>query len=189
VILPHRRFVVIRHGQTDANRNARIAGRLEAQLTAAGRAGALDLARWSWPSEIAVFSSPQTRARETADLAFPDHAITTLADLRERDWGIFEGRPIADLPPRFATPEGGEAWAAVLDRAARAVRLACEAAGDRLPVLVAHSGIIRALRHLTGGSAAGPTALNAWPNHFIPSGTPTTWRVEIPDWTETPWIA
>ncbi|MGJ8546540.1 MAG: histidine phosphatase family protein [Sulfitobacter sp.] len=172
--LPTRPFILIRHGQTDANRDGRIAGVTEAQLTDNGRACAAALQNWPWPSALAVFASPQQRALETAALAFPGHDLTPLPGLRERDWGVFENRPVAELPPRETTPEGGEAWDDMLSRVAAALHRAVHLAADNLPVLVAHSGVIRAARHLTGGTAHGPSPDNTTPYLFAPS--PTGWR-------------
>lgn len=180
-----RRFVLIRHGETDANRAGRIAGRTEARLTDAGRAGAAALAGRRWP-EITLFVSPQTRAQDTARLAFPGRTALTLADLRERDWGDFEGRPVADLPPRESTPAGGEAWSDMIARVARALTHGLTRTGeDSLPVFVAHSGVIRAARHLLSRDPFGPSPRNTTPILFLPgpsgwhetgtTGDPATW--------------
>lgn len=172
--IPLRPFCLIRHGQTDANRDRIIAGTLDAMLTGQGRAGALALSRLSWPGAIALFSSPQTRALDTARLAFPGRPIAVIGGLRERDWGIHEGRPLDELPARTATPEAGEAWGDMLERVAQAIALCMARAGNALPVLVAHSGIIRAARALTGGDPHGPSVPNTTPCLFRPDGT--GWR-------------
>lgn len=164
--LPARDFCLIRHGETDANRDHVIAGRTEAQLTLAGIAAARMLARHPWPTTIAVFTSPQDRARTTAELAFPTRPVQVVADLRERDWGRFELRPLAELPPRTATPEGGEGWEPLLARIAGALCLCMEQAQGALPVIVAHSGVIRAARALTGGDFTGASAPNTTPLLF-----------------------
>lgn len=182
MILRPSAFVVIRHGQTDANRDAIIAGRLEAQLTEAGRAAAQALAEKPWPAAIRIFASPQQRAQDTARLAFPDLQIGCHDDLRERDWGALEGRPVAELPPRQSTPPDGESWEAVLARVARAVRACQDQAGDALPVLVAHSGVIRALRYLVFGALDGPSAANTTPFLYRPTST-GGWE-EIPYFSE-----
>lgn len=163
-----RPFVMIRHGETDANRAGLIAGRLEAQLTDQGRAEAAALARLDWPAAPLLFVSPQTRARDTAALGFPDHQAQVLAQLRERDWGRLEGRPLAEMIPREDTPEGGERWDDMLDRVAAGLALALGDPRPGLPVLVAHSGTIRAVRRLTGGTEHGPRAGNATPLRFSP---------------------
>lgn len=176
--LIERDFVLIRHGQTDANRDGLIAGRLEAQLTKKGRAAAESLAELGWPKPIKVFVSPQHRAQETARLAFPDHQLTTLETLRERDWGRFEGRPTAELPPRESTPEGGEGWAEITTRVAQALAECHALAGEALPVIVAHSGVIRTARFLAFGEMQAPSAANT---------TPYLYQLRDGLWTERPY--
>lgn len=171
-----KRFVIIRHGQTDANRDGTIAGRIEAQLTQEGRDGAAKLSNWHWPKQIALFVSPQQRAQETASLAFPTQTIITLEGLRERDWGVFEGRPVSEALHRETTPDDGEAWADVIARVAAEVSHAQSQSSDVLPVFVAHSGVIRAVRALTGGTAHGPSPANTTPYLFTPTQC---------SWTET----
>ena len=184
MILPAHDFCLIRHGETDANRDGLIAGRTEARLTAAGIAAAKALARQPWPDAIAVFTSPQERARVTAHLAFPAHRAQVVPDLRERDWGRFELRPLAELPQRTATPEGGEGWGPLLTRIAAALQLCIDQAGGALPVIVAHSGVIRAARALTGGDVTGPSAANASPLLFHAPGPGSDGR-----WQERPLFA
>lgn len=170
-------FVIVRHGQTDANRDGRIAGRTEAQLTQSGRSAASALAAWHWPEDIVLFASPQQRALDTARLAFKTHDAMVMDGLRERDWGVFEGRPVSELPPRDTTPEGGEAWEDMLKRVAAAIAIAQSV--DGLPVLIAHSGVIRAARFLTGGTPHGPSPANAIPHLFQPRAD--GWQEITPD--------
>lgn len=170
-------FILIRHGQTDANRDGVIAGRIEAQLTETGRAAARALAEWAWPETITLFTSPQQRARETAALGFPGHDPILVDKLRERDWGRFEGRPVSEAPPREETPEGGEAWQDMIARVATALRSAQDRAQGTFPVLVAHSGVVRAVRQLTGGSQHGPSPANTTPYLFMPA--PNGWREAV----------
>lgn len=164
-------FVLIRHGQTDANRDGRIAGRLEAQLTEQGRAAAAALSKLPWATTgLHIFCSPQERARQTAQLAFPRQNLWQMDGLRERDWGDLEGRPLAEQTPRYDTPPGGEAWQVLLARVGIALAACQQAAGSDLPVIVAHSGVIRAARALTGGDAGGPSPANTTPFLYEPMG-------------------
>ncbi|WP_158585569.1 histidine phosphatase family protein [Pseudooceanicola sediminis] len=187
VTLRARPFVLIRHGQTDANRDHLVAGRTEAQLTQVGRRAAQALSGWEWPADTMLFVSPQQRARETARLAFPHHSPVLLEGLRERDWGLLEGRPVSQLLPRDQTPEQGEAWPDMIGRVCAAIAVAQDAAAGRLPVCVAHSGVIRAARHLTGGAADGPSPANTTPYLFSP--TPEGWRETLLEQKDTRWIA
>lgn len=161
--LPARDFCLIRHGETTANRDGIIAGRLDVALTPRGQAQADALAARQWPGPVAVFTSPLKRADETARRAFTAQPIAQEAGLRERNWGIFEGRPLAELPPRADTPPQGEAWPDMIARVHRTLCLCLAAAGDRLPVLVCHSGVIRATRLLIGHSDSGTRPDNAVP--------------------------
>ncbi|MGO4853001.1 histidine phosphatase family protein [Phaeovulum sp. W22_SRMD_FR3] len=180
MILPPYDFCLIRHGETEANRDGIIAGRTEAQLTEPGRDAARALAAQVWPRPVALFTSPQDRARETAALAFPAQSARVVEDLRERNWGIHEGRPLAELPPRTTTPIAGEAWEVLLARVAGALRQCLMAAGTALPVIVAHSGVIRAARALTGGDFTGASA---------PNTTPLLFSVTAGGWHEQPLFA
>ncbi|MDB6177403.1 histidine phosphatase family protein [Paracoccus sp. Z330] len=168
--IPHASFVLIRHGQTDANRDGRVAGRIEAVLTEAGRQGAKRLSEWIWPKDMVLFASPQNRAQETARLGFPGQEPFLLDGIRERNWGVYEGRPVADLLPREHTPDQGEAWADMVTRVAHSIAVAHDHAKGRFPVLVAHSGVIRAARELTGGIAGGPAPENTTPYLFKADG-------------------
>lgn len=165
--LPPQSICLIRHGQTTANRDSIIAGRLDVSLTDLGRQQARALRGHPWPGAIALFSSPLERAQQTCQLGFPDQEFHCHPGLRERDWGQFEGAPLAELPPRAGRPEGGEDWSEMIIRVAEAITACCAQAQDRLPVLVCHSGVIRATRLLAGQHNTGARAPNAHPISFV----------------------
>ncbi len=165
--LPQKSFCLIRHGETTANRDDIIAGRLEVSLTDKGRDQAKSLQRCAWPLPCALFASPMHRARETCSLGFPGRAYQIHAGLRERDWGVFEGKPLHLLPPRDGQPPEGEDWAAMIARVGAAIAECCERAGDHLPVMICHSGTIRAARLLAGQPSVGRRPTNAAPVHFV----------------------
>lgn len=163
---PPRSFCLIRHGETTANADGCIAGRTDVALTERGRAQARALADRAWPMRIALYSSPLSRARETCELGFPGLAFTCHDGLRERDWGVFEGRPLADQPRREDTPEAGECWPGMQARVHQAICEICAASGAALPVLVCHSGVIRAARMLWTDGGVGARPANAVPILF-----------------------
>ncbi|MFC4213788.1 histidine phosphatase family protein [Pseudophaeobacter arcticus] len=165
--LPPRSICLIRHGETTANRDGIIAGRLDVALTDLGRQQARALQAYPWPGAIALFSSPLERAQETCRLGFPDQNFHCHPGLRERNWGRFEGAPLSELPPREGRPEGGEDWSEMITRVARAITTCCAQAQDRLPVLVCHSGVIRATRLLAGQQSSGRRPANAHPISFV----------------------
>jgi broad specificity phosphatase PhoE len=165
--LPPRSICLIRHGETTANRDGIIAGRLDVALTDLGRQQARALQAYPWPGAIALFSSPLERAQETCRLGFPDQNFHCHPGLRERNWGRFEGAPLSELPPRAGRPTGGEDWSEMITRVARAITTCCAQAQDRLPVLVCHSGVIRATRLLAGQQSSGRRPANAHPISFV----------------------
>ena len=100
--------LLIRHGKTAGNAERRYIGSTDAALSADGRAEA-EHARKD-PSAGSVFVSPKIRARETARILFPNAEQIVLADLRETDFGIFEGKSadeMADDPAYRAWVDGG----------------------------------------------------------------------------------
>lgn len=168
--LPSRSFCLIRHGETTANARGIIAGVTDVSLTTLGRDQARALSGKSWSERIAVHASPQERARITAELAFPGREIKLHPGLRERDWGIFEGRPLSEQPPREETPLQGESWFDMLVRVRTAITDICAGSEDALPVLVCHSGIVRAARVLWTTGDVGQRPPNATPLLFQRTG-------------------
>lgn len=154
-------FCLIRHGETVANRDGLIAGRLDVPLTDFGRDQARALQRASWQDQITLFCSPKERALETCRLAFPDRESERVAGLSERDWGIFEGQPLTAAHRREGKPPEGEDWQCFLNRAGDAITYCIHASENALPVMVCHSGIIRAARILTGQPNTGSRPPNA----------------------------
>ena len=82
------RVWLIRHGMTRLGEEHRYQGSLDEGLTAAGKS-ALRRAELQ-PDHVYV--SPALRARETALILFPEAVQICCQDLREMDFGAFEGR-------------------------------------------------------------------------------------------------
>ncbi|WP_319567328.1 histidine phosphatase family protein [Cohaesibacter marisflavi] len=164
--LPQRTFCMIRHGQTTANRDAIVAGATDVPLSDLGREQASKLSSLHWLQETSLFVSPKTRAKDTCQLAFPDRTFEIHEDLRERDWGEFEGKLVSDLPSRHAEPKGGDTWDELLARVLKAISECCAKAEDSLPVFVCHAGVIRAAMVLASIGNDVPTAPNAKPLFF-----------------------
>ena len=85
---------LIRHGETDFNAQGRILGRADMPLSAAGATQARRLGRriaqLALPFD-GVYASDLTRARVTAETAFPMERVRLDERLRELDYGVFEG--------------------------------------------------------------------------------------------------
>jgi len=79
---------LIRHGLTRLGEEKRYQGALDEGLSDQGRA-ALRQADFNPPR---VYVSPMLRARETAAILFPGAEHIVIPDLREMDFGAFEGR-------------------------------------------------------------------------------------------------
>lgn len=134
------RIVVVRHGETEWSLAGRHTSRTDLPLTEAGRARAAHLPGFfAGRSFSVVMSSPLRRARETCELAgFGDRAVIN-EDLREWDYGEYEGLTTPEI--RESNPSwnlwrdgcpGGETPAVVsarADRALAALRDAVAAAG------------------------------------------------------------
>lgn len=153
----------MRHGETEWSRAGRHTSRTDLPLTAAGRerAAALSgaLAAFSF---VLVLCSPARRARETCELAgYRDRAIVD-DDLREWDYGDYEGLTtpeIRERDPGWALwrdgcPQG-ESPLEVGARADRVLARVSEVDGDALAF--AHGHILRVLaaRWVSMGVAAG----------------------------------
>ena len=155
-----RKILLVRHGLTDWNYNHRFQGRTDIPLNEAGLAQAEKVARRieSWPVD-AVYSSPLSRARQTADVIagrLRKNPIV-LDDLMEVHFGSWEGlyfkenlekkddslmKWLAD--PFFYPPPGAEEWDSIRQRAERAVNSVLDS-GHKHVVVVSHGGVIRAL--------------------------------------------
>jgi probable phosphoglycerate mutase len=132
------RILLIRHGETEWNRIRRFQGRSNVPLNPKGREQGRALALGLKDEPItAIYSSPLTRARQTASLIKVFHPSISLFEepgLIEMDLGQFEGMDAADWPlqdaefrkawqenPASVTMPGGESLFDVQGRAVRAL--------------------------------------------------------------------
>lgn len=152
-----RTLFLVRHGQTESSLRLAYSGRCDVGLTPVGREQARRVAAHLAQAGIdAVFTSPLSRARETAwTIADAAGAPLTVDErLIEVDYGAFEGLDRGAASARFgqdfdgwrADPFGSpvpgmEPLPAALVRA-RAATADVLAARER-PVIVGHQGILR----------------------------------------------
>ena len=142
-------IVVVRHGETEWSASGRHTSQTDVSLTERGRerARALGAVLGDWQFAL-VLCSPLRRARETCELAGFAGVAVPCDDLREWDYGEYEGLTtpeIRELDPewllwRDGCP-GGEQPRQVGERADRALERLRGADGDALAF--AHGHILR----------------------------------------------
>ena len=89
-------LILIRHGTTQGNLEKRFVGTLDVPLAPHGE----ELARKVSPTLPAVehiYRSPLMRCRQTAELLWPGVEMTVVEELRETDFGPFEGKNHEEL--------------------------------------------------------------------------------------------
>ena len=150
------KIVLIRHGQTAANRDRRFLGRTDEPLTEESRH---DLAGRKYPQVRHLFSSPLLRCRQTAAIIYPDMESTVIDDLQEMDFGIFEGLNYQEMTGNAEYQKwvdgmcrgkcpGGESMPEFVDRVFAAFDDAAReaiAAGEKQMFVAAHGGTVMAL--------------------------------------------
>lgn len=89
---------LIRHGLTDGNLKGQYIGRTDLPVTPEG-VKELQMLKESieYPNVPLVYSSPMLRCRQTAKILFPDNEIALIDNLKEYDFGDFEGKTANEL--------------------------------------------------------------------------------------------
>jgi len=83
-------LIILRHGKTVGNTENRYVGRTDEPLS--NKYIDEVKAQGSDPEVLEVYVSPLIRTRQTAQILFPNAKQTVVKDLREMDFGDFEGR-------------------------------------------------------------------------------------------------
>ena len=157
------RFIIIRHGYSQGNKEKRFSGQKDVPLDDAGIVQAKDTAEYvlNHYTVDSVYSSDLCRAYDTvkpiADAL--DKQVMTCKDLREVDVGNWTGVPFAEVaekyPEKFAAYKqapglnqfrDGESFAEVRDRALRAMAEIAAQNEGKTVVVGTHGGVIRILR-------------------------------------------
>ena len=152
---------LIRHGETEWSLSGAHTSRTDIPLTDRGRERAKGLRDFLGSKKFAaVFTSPMQRAKETCAIAGYADVAKIEPNLREWDYGVYEGRTTKEI--RQTEPgwnvwsseiRGGETVDAVGVRADHVIKLAVQAsedkaeADDQVPcvALFAHAHILRIL--------------------------------------------
>jgi len=143
--------VIVRHGETEWSRSGQHTGVTDLPLTEDGEKQASSVADRLAGREFAlVLTSPMQRARRTAELAGYGERVEPDDDLRERNYGDFEGLTTKEIRKTIPGWDvwrdemvNGETLAQVGARADRVIARALAADGDSL--VFAHSHLLRTL--------------------------------------------
>jgi len=155
------RLFLVRHGETELKSSERYWGATDVALSALGLAQANRLCDRLAAEKIdAVYSSPLTRARTTAELIASRHNLTVTAcpEIREIDFGRLEGLTFAEIEERFPDVAGlwkkrtlklafpdGETVTGFNRRVSRFTKRLERHTPDETLVVVAHNGPLRTL--------------------------------------------
>jgi probable phosphoglycerate mutase len=166
------RITAVRHGETSWNVDTRIQGQMDIGLNARGQWQAQQLGAALAQRGIGpIYSSDLARAHHTA-LAIAAHAgiapeaVALHSGLRERAFGVFEGRTHAEIETHWPdealrwrqrvpdwAPQGGESPLQLRQRVEQTVaQIAARHPGEHI-ALVAHGGVLDMLYRLATGQA------------------------------------
>lgn len=178
------RIIAVRHGETAWNVDARIQGQLDIQLNDTGRWQARRVGQALTAEQLsAIYSSDLGRAHETARAIAEAAGIQVVphAGLRERRFGMFEGRTFDEIQqnwpdhardwrrrmPDWQPPEGGESLLQLRERVARTVHdLASRHRGEQIAI-VAHGGVLDTLYRIATGQEVNSPRTWQLPNGAI----------------------
>lgn len=162
------RLILVRHGESEGNRNRTFTQSPEVPITELGRRQAAEaaekiMARFR-PQRL--ISSPYARARQTAEViaACLQLPIEHHDEFREQSFGIFAGKPYESLlgdaayheGPRWAwRPPGGESLEDVAQRVVPAALRVAENSRGTETVIVSHGGVMLALSAYANGGWEG----------------------------------
>lgn len=198
-------LVLIRHGETDMNRELRFQGQVDVALNATGHEQARRLAaRMAGEAAHAFYASDLRRAQQTAEPIASGLALEAVPEtgLREQSFGRVDGLRVDDIKrdhpdawagwlrfePDFAMPEG-ESTRAFHARVMDALRRLVAAHPDQTVVVVTHGGVLdmvyRSARSLGLQGPRQSEIPNAGLNRIRVRGE----RIEIVDWADTRHLA
>jgi broad specificity phosphatase PhoE len=144
-------IVLARHGETEWSKNGRHTGRTDVPLTDEGRVQAELLGTSLAGIQFeCVYTSPLSRASDTARLAGLEGAAEVRDELLEWDYGEYEGHTTAEIregrPDWLLWRDGCPAGESAADVGARVDRLLAALDGvDGAVALFAHGHLLRVL--------------------------------------------
>jgi probable phosphoglycerate mutase len=146
-------LLLVRHGETDWNAEGRLQGHTDRPLNEHGRRQANELAeRLAGEGADAIYASDLARARETAEIVGGRLGLPVVidADLREKNWGNWEGLTGDE---RIHVEFEGESTEDHRERMVRAVKRIAERHPGQRVVVVTHGGSLRRVQAFVNGVA------------------------------------
>lgn len=204
-------LILIRHGETDWNRELRFQGQVDVPLNATGHEQARRLAARLAAEQTAVdhlVCSDLIRTRQTAQPALsallPHLDLSAVSDtgLREQHFGVVDGMRVDDIKQQYASAwdawiqftedsgmPGGETTRQFHSRVMDAVQRLASAHPDQTVLVVTHGGVLDMIwRTARGIGLAGPRQSdipNAGLNRVRVSGD----ALEVLHWADTRHLA
>jgi broad specificity phosphatase PhoE len=181
-------LILIRHGESTWNESKTVQGHADgATLTDNGRRQVRERAESFRDAAFdEIISSDLQRTVQTAQIIADvlGLTVTTSSALRERSFGVYEGRPLADLGAHVsgildgkvvdasAHPEGGESLDAFYDRVGSYLDVLRGRQNRPRSILVTHGGTIRVIRAYGAGT---PMQDSLW----YPVANASVWSVDL----------
>lgn len=152
-------ITLIRHFPTPGNLQKRYIGRTDEELDTEFLMSNIWRYRGLYEPRGILYVSPMVRCRQTASVLFPGQKMQVCADLRETDFGIFEGKTYEELceVPAYQAWLDSNGTGVIPDgESQEQFRQRCLAGFDRLVVqasedqaasaaVIVHGGVIMAL--------------------------------------------
>lgn len=198
-------LILIRHGETDWNRELRFQGQIDVPLNAVGHAQAQRVAtQLAGESAHHLVCSDLLRARQTALPAAQRLGMRPINDpaLREQNFGVVDGMRAQDIQEQHPQAwlgwtafdadfafEGGESTRTFHGRVMTALRLLADTRRGQRLLIVTHGGVLDMVyRTALGLPLSGPRQ-SVIPNGAINRVRFARERVEIVSWAETSHLA
>jgi 2,3-bisphosphoglycerate-dependent phosphoglycerate mutase len=146
-------LLLVRHGETDWNADGRLQGHTDRPLSDYGRRQAIQLAEDLAGEELdAIYASDLARARETAEIVGERLGLPVALDpdLREKDWGNWEGLTSVE---RDRVEFVGESTEQHHERMIEALRRIADAHPGARVLVVTHGGSMRRVQTAAMGFA------------------------------------
>jgi alpha-ribazole phosphatase len=149
---------LLRHGMTKENEKRAYIGWTDAPLNEKGKERIRQL-NGSYLKHDLLFSSPMLRCTQTAEILFPHQKMDVVKDLKEMNFGLFEGETYEQLKRKTAytewlsnpftyQPPQGESFHEFTERVESGWRQVADTIVDTnasSAVIVTHGGVIRQL--------------------------------------------